>query len=217
MSSILVASANSPDLEAAITHLRTLNRRAFLSYAIEVGQYLVNHFFDGNFAAVHDQRGDKQRSFNDLLQHRAADLAELELSGRTLRKYMSAAEVWQALPESIRSQLGLDHLQQLAAVPDVAERKRLAHDAATMKWTRQQVAVAVREAKKDRRAGKKKPGRKARPAAVKAAVAVSAVVRRLTKLAGPARSLEGAHRDAFVAAVLGSISALKKLLVGADT
>jgi hypothetical protein len=134
-------------LDAAIARLNALNQHTFLAYAIEAGTYLVQHFFEGDFAATHDHRNSKQQSFNALLERRADELAELGLSARTLRNYMAAAEVWNTLPETTRSRLGLQHLQQLSAVTDITERKRLAHDAATMKWTRQQVAVAVSEFK----------------------------------------------------------------------
>ena len=141
-------------------------------------------------------------------------MAELDLSGRTLHRYIAATEFSRSLPDHVRAQLGLDHLQKLAAVPDATVRNRLAHDAATMHWTRDQVGIAVAEYKASLRHGKK-VGRKEKPAVLKSATALRAAVKHLMRLHGAANQLSPAHRAVLQSDLLAVRDALDGLLAGA--
>lgn len=194
--------------DRVVGHLRTLQRTAFLGHAIAVGEYIVAEFFGGDFAAVHDKAHDKQLSFQDFLAARQEQLTDLDLPPTTLRTYIAAAEVARDLPEHVASKLGLVHLRQLAIVKDVPERKRLAHEAAGMQWTRQQLAVAVQDWRKAQRHGKRKPGPKPRPAVLQAAASARLAVRKLHKLHGAAGHLDEAHRMVL----LVELAAMRKAL-----
>jgi len=213
-SNALDTTASDAELDSAIAHLRSLNRRAFLEYVLQVGQFLVDRFFGGEFAAVHSFAANKAHSFAALLTRRRAELAELNLSGATLRNYIAATEAYASLPQQTRAKLGLDHLRRLAAIKDVAERKRLGHDAATMQWTREQTTTAVRDAKRAQRIGKKKPGPKSRPAVVRAARAMHASIKALFKLQGAASRLEDGHRAEFDATVAEAMALLRSMVMG---
>lgn len=185
------------DLDHVVAHLRQLYKKYSLAHAIEVGQYLVDHFFAGDFAAARATDRGKDQSLRDLCLRRRQELADLDLSLPTLQRYITASDTWRTLPEQTRERLGLAHLRSLAAVSDLPERQHLAHEAAALHWSREQTALAVAEWKQNQRSGKKKLGRKPQPAVVRAAAAVHTAVRALVKLQGAAASLSPAHRAAY--------------------
>jgi len=196
--------------DTVIRQLKTLNRKAFLQYAIDVGQQLVEAFFDGDFNALHDKNLDKQANFQVFLVERKDELSEMDLSGNTLRNYVAAAEVAHTLPKQLVGHLGLTHLSQLAIVRDAPERARLAHEAASMQWTKQQVATAVREWKDKTRHGKR-AGPKHKPEVLKAAVAMHAAMRRLHHLHGAATQLNDEHKTALKLEIKAATALLKEL------
>jgi hypothetical protein len=197
--------------DRVLAHLRTLQRKAFLGHAIAIGQYVVHEFFAGDFAAVHDKAHDKQRSFQDFLATRGEQLAELDLSATTLRTYVAAAEVAKDLPESVAAQLGLVHLRQLAAVTEVPVRQQMAHEAATLRWSKAQLGTAVGEWKRAKVKGDKR-GPKPRPAVLLAAAAVRTAARKLHGLHGAAVSLGAEHR----AALRVELAEIQRLLAALD-
>jgi hypothetical protein len=197
--------------DRVLAHLRTLQRKAFLGHAIAIGQYIVHEFFAGDFMAVHDKAHDKQRSFQDFLATRGEQLAELDLSATTLRTYVAAAEVAKDLPESVAAQLGLVHLRQLATVTEVPARQHMAHEAATLRWSKAQLGTAVGEWKRAKVKGEKR-GPKPRPAVLVAAAAVRTAARKLHGLHGAAVSLGAEHQAALRAEVVE----IRKLLATLD-
>lgn len=196
----LAISATDQVFDTAIAHLRSLSRTAFLRYAITVGDYLVHHFFAGNYAALHDQDPNKAASLHAFLRERRAELAELDLSATTLRRYMAAAESWQALPDASREHLGLHQLQSLAAVGDPQERRQLAHQASVQHWSKEKTAAAVQDYKKRLRGGQNR-GRKPLPVVLKDAHALQGAAERLVRLHGAAQTLDAGHRQRFLAAL----------------
>jgi hypothetical protein len=208
----LTAEPTDAELDHLVDDLRTFNRTSFLAYSISVGQHLVDRCFGGDHAAVRDHAPNKANSFTALLSRRRNELHDLDLAGSTLRRYMAAAEVWHGLPDHVRTQLGLQHLQLLGSVRDEVERKRLAHDAAQMHWTRDQVAVAVKASVTAARKGAKKPGRKPLPASVKAAGALRQAVANLEKHAGASASLGATHHAQWLQALESAHEWLGKLV-----
>ncbi len=97
------------------------------------------------------------------------------------------------------------HLAGLAAVVDPEKRQELAHDAATLRWTGEQVRLAVADQKTKARGGKAKPGRKEKPALLKAAVPARAALR---KLAGPQAVARSPNHQAELRAVLAEVYAI---------
>lgn len=212
MSNLATATPTDAELDAAIAHLRSLNHGAFLQYVVTVGEFLVARFLGGNLAAIHDQDPFKAHSLQELVTRRRHELAELDLSVSTLRRYLAATEVWHALPAHTRAQLSLENLSRLGVVKEPEIRKKLAHDAAAMQWSSAQMGVAVQEYKQEKRGGKKKTGRKHKPTVIKAAVALHAAARKLHGLHGAASSLGDAHRLEFDAQVAAAMKVLQGLM-----
>lgn len=212
MSNLAIATPTDVDLDAAIAHLRSLNHGAFLQYVVTVGDFLVARFMGGNLAAIHDQDPFKTHSLRELVTRRRTELAELDLSASTLRRYLVATEVWHALPAQTRAHLSLENLSRLGVVKEPEARQKLAHDATAMQWSSEQLGVAVQEYKREKRSGKKKAGRKHKPAVIKAAVALHAAARKLHGLHGAALTLGDAHRLEFDAQVAAAMKVLQGLM-----
>lgn len=208
---IQAATLTDDDLDRAVRHLRTLHKAHAVGLAIAVGEFVVREFYDGDFAAARSRDPGKHARFQQLLIRRGQELADLSLPGRTLRRCVAASDVWRGLPEESRSRLGVTHLETLAAVPNADERKRLAHEAAAMHWTGEQVQLAVKDLKRQERGEKRKPGRKTKPQVLKAAVAAHAELRRLYELRSAAVHLDGSHATEY-AGLLASLQELVEKL-----
>lgn len=208
---VIIYERTDDELDHAIAHFRHLNKQYAIAYAVETADYVVKHFYQGDYALARDRDPTKHTAFEELLLRRKDDLADLDLSPRTLRRYIAAGDVWHGLPEATRSHLGVSHLESLAAIANKDERKRIAHDAATMHWTRQQTAVKVKDFKKQERGGKKKPGRKAKPNALKEVVALRHAIKQVHKGHSAAKKLGEAHYLEYSAALEECKVALSKL------
>ena len=149
--------------DRTIEHLRNLSRGALLQYALGVGKYLIDDYFDGDVGAYFDTSRTKESSFNALLRDREAELKEMQLSPRTLRNYICAWDVWQQLPAPVQGQLDLTDLYKLATVSDTTERTKLATEAVDNNWSLHQVGTAVEQWKADKNVGKEKRGPKVHP------------------------------------------------------
>ena len=84
-----------------LAHLGKLSRTALLDYALKIGGYLVETYFDNDVGAYFDKSRYKASSFADLLDNHAEDLADLDLSGTTLRNYIAAWNVHENLPKEV--------------------------------------------------------------------------------------------------------------------
>ncbi len=199
------------ELDAVIQHLRTLYKQHSLSYAVATGQFIVDKFYNGDFTSARDRNATNHFKFNELIERRSSELRDLDLNVRSLSRYVAATEVWNELPEHTRAQLRIAHLDRLAMVGDIDERKRLAHEAATMHWTAEQTGLAVADYKKKQRGHKKKAGPKLKPAVLKAAMALHRDAKALRKLHGAAANLNELHKTQLALEMLGIQKALAGL------
>jgi hypothetical protein len=206
----LAPAYTDDQLDAAIRHLQRQHRHAFLQYAVTVGHYLAEHFHGGDYAEA--LAAGPQGGIQALVARRRAELDELDLSGRTLRKYLAASAVWRELPEATREKLGIDHLERLSAVSDAGQRKKLANDAAAMHWTRDQVAIAVKNAQLEQRGRGKKPGPKPQPKPLRLTGALGSAVTKLAAGQGAVKSMSDANRAKWRANIEEAIARLQALL-----
>ncbi|MFZ4580159.1 MAG: hypothetical protein ACOYOB_17370, partial [Myxococcota bacterium] len=169
--------------ETTLSHLRQLNRTAYLAYALEVGRYMIDTWFDGDIRIYRDRRSPEHLPFEALLRDCRDDLVDLNLSPSTLRNYMLANAVWRELPESVRTRLDLTHLHSLAGVPDSITRVRLAHDAAELGWPTRELDRAIENALRPPERVVPR-GRPKLPPPVKAWHHVSAAARKAEELHG---------------------------------
>jgi hypothetical protein len=132
-------------LDAVLDRLAQLGRDALLRYALEVGQLLVNNFFDGSIESYYDRNSHKHNSFNALLERRERELAALGLSGTTLRSYIRVWDAWRVMPHAIREDLQLSQIRVLTSLHDPGLRHELAAVAVERGWTVRELAAAVAE------------------------------------------------------------------------
>lgn len=141
--------------------LHNLTRGAALNHALHVGEYLLQHYFANDVAALSSRNHNKLNSFEELLRTHKDELAEMGLSGQVLRNNVRAFVVFRALPETTRVHLDFTDLVALAPVKDEQKRGQLALEAAEAGWTSRQVKAKAQELGK--RKGKK-PGPTPKPA-----------------------------------------------------
>lgn len=175
----IVAAVSEDDLDKAIRRLRTLHRAHSVAHAVAVGQLIVEMFYDGDYGAARSRDPHRHARYRALVQRRPDDLADLALPDRNLRRCVAASDVWQGLPESVRSKLAIVHLEGLAAIQDAGVRKEMATEAASLEWTGDQVKKAVADQKRKARGEKRKPGRKKKPTVLKTAGAAKASLKKL--------------------------------------
>jgi hypothetical protein len=175
----LVAAVSEEELDRAIKSLRALHRAHSVAHAVSVGRTIVELFYGGDYAAARSRDPSRHARYRALVQRRPDELADLALPDRNLRRCVAASDVWQGLPESVRSKLAILHLEGLAAIQDSEIRKEMAAEAASLEWTGDQVKKAVADQKRKARGEKRKPGRKKKPAVLKTAGAARASLKKL--------------------------------------
>ncbi len=192
-----LVQVSEAELDHAVDALRTLHKAHAVAHAVSVGTLVVERFYAGDFAAARSRDPGKHLRYQELIERRGEVLADLSLPDRTLRRCIAATDVWRGLPDEVRSKLAIVHLEKLATLADGEVRKQIAREAATLTLTGEQVGRAVADEKRKTRGHKAKPGRKQKPAVLKAAVAARAQLHKLDGLRKGAGKLSGAEAAEF--------------------
>lgn len=153
-------------LDRVITSLRALSRGVRLQYALQVGALLLDSFWSGNPENYRDKQKPAGTGFGALLQERAEQLDDLQLSPSTLRTYIRSTIVWRQLPAHVRERLDLPNLQVLTLLPDADQRGKLAAEAVQANLTTRQLETRVAQARQQLRKGAAR-GRKPVPEPLK--------------------------------------------------
>lgn len=142
------AVAAVPDalLDEAIAHLQALSHGALVDYAVAIGRYIVQTFYDGNVGAFHDRSRGKDVPLLALCRRRGDELAAMGLSRSTLQRYVYAYDAFRTLPEEVRARLTLRSLEQLRRVQEPIARTELALAAARQGWSPRRIAAEVENA-----------------------------------------------------------------------
>jgi hypothetical protein len=201
--------------DATLDHLRHLNRTAFLTYALEVGRYLIATWFDDDLQVYRDRRSPHHGAFETLLRDRREALADLHLAPNTLRNYMLANAVWRELPEGVRTRLDLTHLHLLATIPDSVTRARLAHQAAEHGWPTRELDRAI-DAERAPPPGSPPRGRPKLPPPFKAWRRVVAAAQEAQELQKELKHLTPAQRTALRGELTAALSQLQRALAALE-
>lgn len=185
-------------VQAALQRIQAIHGGAFLAYALEIGDYLLTTFFDGDIARYR-KRGNTHASWMALLRHEA--VAELGLSGQTLRNYVLAWDVSSTLPQQVRDALPLTHRVRLAALHDPGRRQTLARLAVDKGLSSRALEKEVRREKVKGRKGARR-GRPPLPASIKALTQVRGAVGHLTEARKAAGELDDKQRQALLDGLL---------------
>ncbi len=134
---------NLTPFDTLIDHLDHLTRTHALAYRLQVGQLLLDAFYDGDLHAYQSRHPAKDLRFSEFLRERHDDLERIGLSKQLARDCIRAQAVWRTLPDAVRAGLGLGQLTLLAQLGDASARDAVAVAALRHGWTLQQLADAV--------------------------------------------------------------------------
>lgn len=158
-----VAGASSPaEVERIDEAVRFINQRtaaAGIELAREVGAYVLETFFGGDFEAFSDPRRTKPLSFRRLQERQ-----DLLLPASTLYTFVRVARQLAELPAETAERLTVSHHRALLPVKDPDEKAALARRALDEGWSKVELERTVRA-----RLPRSPRGRKRLPACVKAA------------------------------------------------
>lgn len=143
------------DLARAAQFIRSVTARSGVECARRVGEYLVEHFYGGDFAQVH-RHGRKHASLRAL-----AARDDLGVSPTFLWTALAVAEQWVVLPVEVAEALPLAHHRLLLPVHDRALRVHLARAAAEGRWSVRHLQAEIQRRREAERVatGARKPGR----------------------------------------------------------
>jgi hypothetical protein len=210
---LTVAPRELARFDAMLERLRQLNHTAFLRYALDVGDHLLDAWYGGEIRIYRDRKSAEHLVFEALLRERRDQLGDLGLTPQTLRNYLLAACTWRELPPEVREPLDLTHLHRLSVVHDPLVRARLAHDAAEEGQTSRELGVAIAEHLRTLKPRVRR-GRKALPKPVKAYGQVVTALRQAGKLKPELKHLTDAHKKRVREQLQAAVAELQAVLSG---
>jgi hypothetical protein len=113
--------------------VRFINRKTILTgleLAREIGQYLLDTFFDGDYQSFADTSRSKKTSFRALLVRE-----DLLLGNATLYRFVRISHQLRALPPDLASDLSLAHHRALLPLNDADTKTELARRALDEGWS----------------------------------------------------------------------------------
>ncbi len=137
-----------------------INRKTILSgldLAREVGQYILDNFFDGDYQKFADPSSAKEGSFRALLSRE-----DLLLGNTTLYNFVRVSHQLELLPSDLVDRLTLTQHRALLPLPDPKLKEKLARRALDQGWT-----SSVLEAEVSKHLPVSRRGRKPSPLVVK--------------------------------------------------
>lgn len=216
----LPVHAAGPDLDTAIERLRALSRQALLDYALAVADFVLRHFFAGDWTRYRDRTAHGHTSLRSLCREREAEMAAMGLSLTTLRRYLAAWDRYRRLPEVCQRQQTVASLELLGKVADPITRERLALRAAQEQWPAarlraevQAMASALARYQPKRGRPKLAPAERALRQAVRS-VRASTTVR--AEASAALATLPARRRAALRAEVASALAELQGWLVALD-
>ena len=145
-----IAKMADPKVDQAV---RFINEKTILSgveLANTVGNYILETFFEGDYARFSDPSRCKSVSFRSLL---ARD--DLILGNATLYAFVRISHQLKSLPDDVASQLTLSHHRSLLPLRQPALKRDLARQALEEQWSSQKLSDEVRKLLPKSRSGRK--------------------------------------------------------------
>lgn len=126
-------------IEQAVKDLNKLYAERSLDLVLAIGQYLLDHFFAGDFSAF------RSRSRRHISFRRLAERRDMEVPASILYRSVAILEQFGQLPEPVARQLTLTHHRTLLAITDLGQKAALASLAVSQGMTSRQLEVAVQQ------------------------------------------------------------------------
>jgi hypothetical protein len=140
-------------IEEAVRWINRKVRDTRLRGAVEIGDYILLHFFGGSVEEARSHNPHKRRSFRKLCAH-----PELAVSATTLKNCVGLAVQRRQLDPQLFERLGYSHHIALLPVSDGAVKQELARQAAEERLSVRALRARIRARIRPRR------GRRASPA-----------------------------------------------------
>lgn len=153
-------------IEAAVHFINLRTAEAGVGLAREVGEYVLEAFFAGDFGRFSDPRRNKPLSFRRLLERQ-----DLLLPPTTIYTFVRVARQLAELPAEAAERLSLSHHRALLSVRDPREKVALARRAAAEGWSKVELERRVRTQQP-----RNPRGRKPVPAYIKATSRITRVL-----------------------------------------
>jgi hypothetical protein len=141
-------------LDDAAAFIRAIVVRTGLESAREIGLYLLNNFYDGEFSKVHDL-GRKHPGVRALSRR-----TDLGVSASFLWRSLAIVEQWPLLPPEIASSLPLGHHQVLLSVKGREQKVAMAAAAVESRWNYREIFESARQYRQARAAIEPRRGRR---------------------------------------------------------
>ena len=155
------AAADSALVESTLAAINAIWRQGGVETARQIGELVVQRFFDGNLAFAHSRKR-AHASYQALADH-----PSLAIAASNLWYCVAVFEHYGVLPVAVAGALTVGHHRLLAHVADPEQKSRLAAQAVQSSLTVDELKVAI-AAGKVAEPGAKKRGRPPLPAVVKA-------------------------------------------------
>ena len=117
-----VAHAERPMVDAAVAHIRGVWTQGLLATVVAVGDYLIEHFYDGSLELARSRSPSKASAFAQLLGR----VNELPIGVHQLRQAIRVSVQYRELPAAIADRLSASHHGALLLVEDARVRGELA-------------------------------------------------------------------------------------------
>ncbi len=199
---VLVDPTDTPHLDEAVDFINRTTILSGLNLAREVGRYVLDHFFDGDYQSFSDPSRIKEQSFRALLARE-----DLLLGQTTLYNLVRVSNQLEILPPDVTDGLSFTHHRALLPLPDPKRKEELARRALKEGWTSNDLTAEV-----SKLLPKSHRGRKPSPAFVKTIGRIEKASSRVERIdAEEIRRLGPEKTEALAAQLEASLTRLEAL------
>ncbi len=137
-------------IDRAVQHINEKTILNGLKLAQEVGEYVLEIFFDGDFDKFQDSRRNKDVSFRALL-----DRKDLLIAGSAVYYFVRVSQELRLLPEDLAMRLSFSQHRALLPLKDTQSKRALAQRAVEEGWTTRTLSAEVSKLLPKSRSGRK--------------------------------------------------------------
>ena len=137
-------------VDAAVRYINERTIQSGLDLAREVGDYVLETFFDGDFASFTNPSRSKSTSFRALLARE-----DLLLGHATIYGFVRVSHQLKTLPAEVVSRLTLTQHRALLPLPDPERKEAMARQALDEGWSAEELEAEVRKLLPRSRRGRK--------------------------------------------------------------
>jgi len=152
MTDSVIAPRSPPDpsVDSAVAFINAQVIETSVELARRVGRYVIDTFFDGDYANFTHSSARKSQSFRALCERE-----DLLIPHTRLYTLVRVSHQLSQLPATLSEALPLSHHRALLSVKDIALKQELARMAVRQRWTKRQLEAKVQVARGPTNRGRK--------------------------------------------------------------